>query len=105
MRLAPVILAAIAAAGLCACQPSGDGSASERAVEQAGGSEPTMQRTPKDAATTGAAGATTGAADPNPAGAGATTGATPGDATGATGSTSPLPRPTVSNQPTPPQSP
>ena len=101
MRLSALLLAATAAMSLAACQRgSGDGEASERAVEQAGGSEPTMQRTP-DGATTGAAGATTSATDPNPAGTGATTGATPGDTTGAMGSTSPEAKPPVTAAPEP----
>jgi len=70
MRLA-ILLAA--AASLAACQPRSERSEPARAPD----------------ASTGAAGAVTTAADPNPTGAGATTGATPGDATGALGSTSP----------------
>lgn len=80
------ILAA-AVLGLAACQPA----TPEKAAAP-----------PGDQATTGAAGATTSAADPNPSGAGATTGARPGDASGAMGSTPPtLPEPQASNMPTP----
>lgn len=102
MRLSLMLTAAAATLGLTACNAQ---ESSERAVEEAGGSVPTMQRTAKDAdergAATGAAGATTSAADPNPSGAGATTGARPGDASGAMGSTSPAPKPPVSTLPTP----
>lgn len=99
MRLALVVTAALT---LAACQQgSGDGDASKRAVEEAGGSVPTMQRTPSDQATTGAAGATTSATDPNPGGAGATTDAKPGDPNGAMGSTSPQPQPPVTTLPDP----
>jgi hypothetical protein len=98
MRPIPIALAATAALTLAACQRgSGDGDASQRAVEQAGGSVPTMQRTPSDAPTTGAAGATTSATDPNPAG------AKPGDPSGAMGSTSPQPQPPVTTLPDPPK--
>lgn len=92
MRL--LLATAVLASGLCAfslagCQKgSGDQGASERAVEEAGGSVPTMQHPAADAATTtGAAGAATGPADPDPTGAGAMKGATPGDATGSLSST------------------
>lgn len=101
-----LILAAAAALGLSACNAQ---ESSQRAVEEAGGSVPTMQRSPKDIdespsppPTTGAAGATTSAADPNPTGAGATTGARRGDPSGSMGSTAPtLPQPQASNMPTP----
>jgi hypothetical protein len=77
----------VAAASLAACQPRGERSELPRAPD----------------ASTGAAGAVTGAADPNPTGAGATTGATPGDATGALGSTSPeSPQPPDAQPDTPP---
>jgi hypothetical protein len=108
MRLSLMLTAAAAALGLTACNAQ---ESSERAVEEAGGSVPTMQRTPSDAedrpspaATTGAAGATTSAADPNPTGAGATAGARPGDPSGAMASTpTTLPQPQTSNTPTPPK--
>ena len=100
MRTSPILAAAAAALGLTACNAQ---ESSERAVEEAGGSVPTMQRTPKDAPTTGAAGATTSATDPNPPGAGATAGAQPGDPSGAMGSTPTLPQPQTRNTPTPPK--
>jgi hypothetical protein len=80
------ILAA-AVLGLAACQPA----TPEKAAAP-----------PGDGETTGAAGATTSAADPNPTGAGAVTDATPGDPSGAMASTPPtLPEPEASNMPTP----
>ena len=97
MRL-PLMLAAVLGLTACNAQES-----SQKAVEEAGGSVPTMQRTPRvGPSTTGAAGATTSATDPNPTGAGATAGAQPGDPSGAMGSTPPtLPQPEASNTPTP----
>jgi hypothetical protein len=80
------LLAAFVVLGLAACQPA----------------TPEKAAPPGDGATTGAAGATTSATDPNPTGAGATTDAQPGDASGAMGSTPPtLPEPQASNMPTP----
>jgi hypothetical protein len=84
MRLI-VIATSLASLSLAACNSgSGDGGASQRAEDASG-------RVPATGATTGAAGAVTTAADPNPTGSGATTGATPGDPSGAMGSTSAAP--------------
>lgn len=101
MRLILISAALVTGAlSLSACNKgSGDQEASDRAVQEAGGSVPTMQRTPDEAATTGAAGATTGTNDPNPAGQGATTDATPGDATGSLNSTPTQPPPTTPPSP------
>jgi hypothetical protein len=84
-HLALIILAA---ASLAACQQKTD--------EPQGASTPVAETpTPaQPAASTGAGGAVTGAADPNPAGAGATTDAEPGapsDRMGSTAPTSPTP--------------
>jgi len=103
MRLAPIAfgLAAAASLVLSACQRgSGDGEASERAVEAAGGSA--ANPTASDAST-GAAGAATSSADPNPAGTGATAGATPNDPSGSMGATSPIPPPAPGQATPPPQ--
>jgi hypothetical protein len=84
MRLITVATS-LAALSLAACNTgSGDGGASQRAEDASG-------KVPATSATTGAAGAVTTAADPNPTGSGATTGATPGDPSGAMGATSPTP--------------
>jgi len=81
-HLALIILAA---ASLAACQPKADGASTPVA------DTPTPAQ---PAASTGAGGAVTGAADPNPTGAGATTDAEPGapsDRMGSTAPTSPTP--------------
>jgi hypothetical protein len=104
MRLLPIVLATACAMSLAACNSgSGDQGASQRAVEEAGGSVDTMQRTPADGPpTTGAGGAVTGSQDPNPAGSGATRDATPGDATGSMGATSPTAPPSATPPTAPP---
>jgi predicted small secreted protein len=84
---AAVLLAGL---GLAACNSgSGDGGASDRAVQASG-------QAPRHDATTGAGGAVTGSTDPNPTGAGATTDAEPGAPSskmGATNPASPAPPP------------
>lgn len=79
-QLALIILAA---ASLAACQ--------QKAEAPQGASTPVAETpTPaQPAASTGAGGAVTGAADPNPAGAGATTDAEPGAPSDRMGSTEP----------------
>lgn len=92
----------LASLSLAACNSgSGDGGASQRQEDARGLAQDGRVSAPGPDATTGAGGAVTGAADPNPTGAGATTGATPGDPSGSMGSTSPVPptSPAQSQQP------
>lgn len=80
-----LVLMILAAASLAACQR-------QEAAEPQGASTPVVE-TPTPAqpdASTGAGGAVTGAADPNPAGAGATTDADPGAPGNRMGSTEPV---------------
>ena len=79
-----LVLMILAAASLAACQ--------RKEAEPQGASTPVVE-TPTPAqpdASTGAGGAVTGAADPNPAGAGATTGAEPGAPGNRMGATEPV---------------
>lgn len=91
MRLQFAVLFAFAVA-LGGCQRgSGDQNASQRAVQEAGGSVPTgvSNANVKGEASTGAAGTVTGRNDPNPTGSGATAGAATATSTADMKSTSP----------------
>ena len=82
-----LVLIALAAASLAACQ---------RGADQPQGASTPVADTPTPAqpnASTGAGGAVTGSADPNPSGAGAMTGAEPGAPSNRMGSTTPTTAP------------